>query len=617
MTRSGLVLLPAPKSVEPLAGTFRLPDHAFIRIEGAVQDLLPAARAIRDAVGASSGRRWHIAAGGPASGTALYLRLDTRLGRAEGYVLTVQPASVTIEAADAAGAFYGAMTLKQILRQHTLELPALRIEDWPDFPNRGVMLDISRSKVPTLATLECLVDRLAEWKINQIQLYTEHTFAYRGHPEVWAEASPITGEEILHLDAWCRRRFVELVPNQNSFGHMERWLRLPRYRPLAEAPEGFDLPWGGRMEHPFSLCPIDPGSLQLLESLYDELLPHFTSQKFNVGCDETWDLGQGRSAAECRARGRERVYLDFVLSIYRLVQRYGRTMQFWGDIILHRPDLIRDLPKDVVALEWGYEAGHPFEKDAQLFADAGVGFYVCPGTSSWNSILGRAANALANIENAARNGIANGASGLLVTDWGDNGHLQYQPVSYPGFAAAAQYAWNAAGAERTDLSMALAMHAFEDAALVMGEVVLNLGNAYQAMNMPMENASPLFHPLVHPLDAPPPEGVTAEGVEKAAASISGALDRLGCARMRIPDAQIVADELRNAAAMALMACSLYRYKLGVAAEGAAELSARLRAILGEHRRLWMARNREGGLHESTRALEARLRELEGAADHGN
>lgn len=615
MTRSRIVLLPAPRSIEPLPGVFHLPDRTFIRIDGPAWDLLPAAKALQAAAHAYGGRRWQITAGGPIDGALIHLSLNSHASHREGYSLTIQPEAVAIEAADAAGAFYGAMTLKQMLRQEASELPSMRIEDYPDLPHRGVMLDVSRSKVPTLATLKALVGRLAEWKFNQLQLYTEHTFAYRRHPEVWAEASPITGEEILELDAWCRQHFVELVPNQNSFGHLDRWLRLPRYRHLAEAPDGFDLPWGGRMEHPFSLCPTDPRSLEFLEGLYDELLPHFTSSKFNVGCDETWDLGQGRSAAECEARGTERVYLDFLLSIYRLVTRRGRTMQFWGDIILHRPDLIQHLPKDATALEWGYEAGHPFEKDARLFAEAEMPFYVCPGTSSWNSILGRTSNALANIENAARNGRENGAQGLLVTDWGDNGHLQYQPVSYPGFAAAAQHAWNSAGASQTDLGTALALHAFEDCALAMGNVVLGLGNAYQAMKLPMENASPFQHPLVHPLGDRPPEGVTQEGVEAAAAAIGDALEGLNAARMELPDASTVADEVRNGAAMALMACAIYRYKLDGGSEDPASLAARLRTILGEHRRLWMERNRPGGLHESTRALEARLRELEDAAQH--
>ena len=176
------------------------------------------------------------------------------------------------------------------------------------------------------------------------------------HPEVWAKASPFTGEEILELDAYCRERHIELVPNQNSFGHMHRWFEHARYAPLAEAPDGFDFPWGDRSDGPFSLCPIDPGSLTLVTGLFDELLPHFTSKTFNVGCDETFDLGQGRSRAECDRVGTGRVYVDYLRKVYQAVTDRDHIMQFWGDIIVQYPELIPELPRDAIALEWGYEA---------------------------------------------------------------------------------------------------------------------------------------------------------------------------------------------------------------------------------------------------------------------
>ncbi|GAH23368.1 unnamed protein product, partial [marine sediment metagenome] len=108
---------------------------------------------------------------------------------------------------------------------NSITIPCLEIKDFPDFPHRGVMLDISRNKVPKMETLYALIDLLSKLKINQFQLYTEHTFAYQGHEQVWKDASPLTGEEVLALDDFCRKRFIELVPNQNSFGHLHRWLK--------------------------------------------------------------------------------------------------------------------------------------------------------------------------------------------------------------------------------------------------------------------------------------------------------------------------------------------------------------------------------------------------------
>jgi hexosaminidase len=181
--------------------------------------------------------------------------------------------------ADEAGLFYGVQTLRQIVAQTgDHPLPCLEIEDWPDFPVRGVMLDISRDKVYRMETLLMLVDELSSWKINQLQLYTEHTFAYAGHEMVWGDASPIIPEEILILDRYCQERFIELVPNQNSLGHLSRWLKHPQYQHLAETTEPVATPWGGLQIEPYSLSPVLPESLAFISSLYDQLLPNFSSK---------------------------------------------------------------------------------------------------------------------------------------------------------------------------------------------------------------------------------------------------------------------------------------------------------------------------------------------------
>lgn len=611
-----MTLLPQPRTFRRQTGTLILQNGARIVCQGEPQTLFPIAARLQEAVWETQGMIWHLwagkAEGDPQAQAILRLDPDANLP-AQGYRLIIQPTAVQVVASDAAGLFYGVMTLRQMLRQSPGELPCAEIEDYPDFPSRGVMLDISRDKVPTLETLFALVDELAEWKINHLELYTEHTFAYRNHREVWAQASPMTGEDILRLDAYCRERFVELVPNQNSFGHMHRWLKLPRYRHLAECPDGFDWPWGGHSDEPFSLDPTNPESLALIAELYDELLPNFSSRRFNVGCDETFDLGQGRSKAECERKGKGRVYLDFLLKIYALVKQHARTMHFWGDIIMEHPELVPELPRDVVALEWGYEAEHPFDEHGAKFAMSGVPFFVCPGTSSWNTIAGRTDNCLGNLHGAAQNGLKHGAVGYLITDWGDNGHWQYLPVSYLGFAAGSALSWCYSANRDIDLISALDMHVFRDEAQVMGKLVYDLGNAYQQVGHLMHNSSLLFHFVHAPASRSFPDSVTERTIRATQEYIQSVIAPLGRARLAREDASLIADEYANAGRMLLWGCRrALALRTGTIDSGPERraLAAGLREILGEHRRLWVARNREGGLQDSVRVLEQRLQELE-------
>ncbi|MBU1700573.1 MAG: family 20 glycosylhydrolase [Candidatus Eisenbacteria bacterium] len=558
------------------------------------------------------------------------LQIDRSLfSKPQSYEMALIPTGLEITAADDAGLFYGILTFCQLLQLYpssgaALTLPTLFIRDEPDFIHRGVMLDVSRDRIPTMPTLYELVDLLAGWKINQLQLYMEHTFAYRGHAVVWKDADPFTPEEIQALDRYCRERYIELVPNQNSFGHLHHWLIHAPYRSLAECPDGVEHPFSPSRE-PFSLCPIDPRSISFLRDLYDQLLPNFTSRQFNVGLDETFDLGMGRSAEVCQREGRGRVYLEFLRKIHQLVAERSRKMQFWGDIILHYPELIGECPSDAIALEWGYEANHPFEEHLETFVQAGLEFYVCPGTSSWNSLAGRTKNALGNLSRAAVAGHAAGASGYLITDWGDHGHLQPPPVSTLGFLAGAAYSWNVSSAsdpKHFDIPRLLDAHAFKDRTLAMADVVYGLGNLYRTAGSQVANGSALFYLLLFPdlpLNDNRFQGLTAASLGRTIDQIEDLFLKLSAAEIARTDAGLLISEFQWVASMLRFSCrmGLARFEhpsggsLG-AIPGAERLrlAGDLRDLLKEHQRLWRCRSRPGGLRNSSRRLERVIRLLE-------
>ena len=293
-------LIPAPRHFAYGAATEAFLIDATTEIvigAKAGEETLFAARqaqaAVRDATGLAPALR-RVYAPLDGAGRLALLRVDrdggipqetlAELGP-EGYTLEVTPQQIVVAANTEAGLFYGVQTLRQLLRTQGRRIPALTIRDWPALAHRGVMLDISRGKVPTLQTLFALVDGLAEYKYNHLQLYTEHTFSFPSHPAISAGADPLTADDILALDRYCRERHIELVPNLQSYGHLRRMLSLPQYAHLDE------VGWQ------WSLTPAREETYRLLDELYAEFLPAFSSRWFNVNCDETWDLGTGQSKA--------------------------------------------------------------------------------------------------------------------------------------------------------------------------------------------------------------------------------------------------------------------------------------------------------------------------------
>lgn len=525
--------------------------------------------------------------------------------QAQHYRLRLGAAGGTIEAGDRAGAWNGLQTAQQWLSAHhgDHETPSLEIEDQPDFVRRGVTLDISRCRVPTLESLFQLVDTLAGWKINQLQLYTEHTFAYAGHEEVWRHSSPLTAEEIRRFSRYAAAREIRLVPNQNSLGHFHRWLKHPSYRYLAECPDGIEHPFSTESE-PYGLCATEPRVFELLSDLYSQLLPNFDGDYLNAGCDEPIDLGRCRSEAAAAERGRAALFVDYVHRLRRLAARWGRELEIWADAPLADPEILESLDQDIRLQVWRYEAKDEF--DAALEDLAGRDLDVCPGTSSWSSLAGRTANALANIRTAARQGVGR-AAGLVVTDWGDHGHPQAPSVSTLGLMVGADVAWNSGG--RTDgRYRALLEQQLGGGA---GEALFDLGRSHEPLATPCVNGTPLFHLLFHwrePLTHPRYAGLTAHDLERArsrAGSVPGADPEHPLTR-----------QIEWTRQGLLTACDLGVARLEdgdrvaeLPARRRSELVERLTAWRRDYAELWRSTSRPGGFAESVSPIDSLLEAL--------
>lgn len=436
-----MVFIPQPKQIVHSGGSLKVPTPASIGI--ASQALYGAAGVLREFLPRAT---VNVSVRGVPDTVAL--ALDARL-RPGGYTLRITPAGVTLAGQSAAAVAHGVQTLRQVAAQARDAWPCLAIRDWPDLQERGVYYDVARGRVPKIEALLELADQLARYKINHLQLYIEHTFAFRRHPRIGENASPLTAEDILRLDEHCAARGIELVPSLASFGHLATVLKHPEYRHLAED-RGVGLYEAPKDERPawqrctaWSLSPAVPATYDFLDSLFGEFLPLFRSKRFNICCDETWDLGLGQSYRMCEARGKDVVYLEHIRKVRDISAKYGKAIMFWGDIIRHYPERIGEIPKDATVLDWGYGYNHAFDR-IKDFKAAGLPFFACPGTSSWVALFPRLPEAMANIHGFAEAGRRHGATGLLNTDWGDGGHYNFMEFSWHGYLFGAEQGWNTA-----------------------------------------------------------------------------------------------------------------------------------------------------------------------------
>lgn len=379
---------------------------------------------------------------GKSKKTAVTLTVEKGNLEAESYRMTVNERGIVITGGTERGVLYGVQTLRQIIRQTGACIPCLDILDYPEMANRGLYYDVTRGRIPTMAYLKQLVDKMTFYKLNQLQLYIEHSFLFEDESEVWRDDTPLTAEEILELDTYCRERSIELVPSVSSFGHLYKALRTRTYRHLCELPDTAELPFGfaDRMEH-HTLDVSNEESLAFAKKRIEEYMSLFTSKHFNICADETFDLGKGKSRELAEEKGSRAIYLDFVKQLCEFVVEKGKIPMFWGDIICGFPEAVNELPEGTICLNWGYDK-YQTDETTRLLAEAGAIQYSCPGVSGWDQLVNKLDAAYENIRRMCSYAAKYGSVGVLTTDWGDCGHVNHPDFGAAGMIYGAAFSWN-------------------------------------------------------------------------------------------------------------------------------------------------------------------------------
>lgn len=545
------------------------------------------------------------------------------------YTIDIDDTGAFLRHGDDAGLRYGRQTIGQ-LRDRSGQLPRVHVLDGPDFAVRGFMLDISRDRIPTRQTLDRLVHVLETCRFNHLQLYVEHTFAYRDHETVWGEASPLDADDLVWLHDRCVAAGIELAANQNCFGHFGRWLSHDDYRQMAECPEGFELLPGVPFA-PTTLAPTSENA-HFAVALAREQVAAFGATTINIGCDETFELGHGVSSESVEARGRSVIYTEHLCRIIEPLVADGLTVQFWGDVIERDPQNLDMIPtSDTIALVWNYESPDTAQPDLpesitvpltqigiditgdkhfaprlSVFSEAGIRHWVVPGTSTWNTLIGRLDNAFGNLADAARAGRDSGAEGYMVTDWGDNGHQQPLIISYPAIAYGAAMSWSIdKNADlHDDIGRIIDRHLVGDDTGIIGGVLERVGRVASRTGVVAVNASPLFaalfpDTLILTEGTPDPEAM-----RDVITTLDEAAAALDAARPSGTQSDVIIEELAVAIDLARFAARTMGGSVGLEVQPVAERVAELDHLINRYRSAWLSSSRSGGLDDSTSHLIA-------------
>src|SRR6202167_86591 len=484
-----LKLIPEPKEVQLHSGSFRVKPTTRILVEFGHQaeDRIAAetlAEEIHDQSGLSISITGARAQAKQARSTIELARLqdgrvkhflELRGLRADsigdqGYLLFSDKFHLIVAANTGQGLFYGVQTLRQLLRKDDGKLicPAVGIRDWPSMEWRGVQDDISRGPIPTEDFMKGQIRTLAAYKVNMFALYMEHVFDFASQPLVAPKEAALTPQEIKALVAYAQRRYVTILPEQQTFGHLHHMLKYEIYSDVAER------------SHGHVLTPTKERSYELIKAMYADLVPLFPGPFLHVGGDETFELGQGQTAARASEIGLGRVYLEHIQKVSGILQPYHKELMFWGDIALKYPQLLGILPKEMIAVPWDYDPKPSYDSIIKPYREAGLRVIVAPGANNWNQLWPDLDAGFVNIRNFVRDGQKLGAMGMLNTTWNDDGESLYG-MAWPALIFGAAAGWQAGESSIDQFKSAYDWAFYRNGDTTFRDAVEDLDRGHQAL----------------------------------------------------------------------------------------------------------------------------------------
>lgn len=258
----------------------------------------------------------------------------------EGYLLSIQEDTLQISSNDEQGLFYGLQTVKQWF--DIPGKPTLEISDWPNLFLRSDYLDM-RGLFPKFENLLNYIKEMAHFKLNTLVVEYEDKLP-RKREEFCHPTQSWTKEQLNQFLKVAEENFINIIPLQQTFGHLEYALKLPEYEYLRETPETVG-----------EMCPLKKGAFELAASLIEESVElHPNSKYIHLGCDEVWSLGQSE---ECKKSGltRGQISVQFINKLAEKTVSLGKTPVVWHDMLAEADDeSLAKLNKSIIVAVWLY-----------------------------------------------------------------------------------------------------------------------------------------------------------------------------------------------------------------------------------------------------------------------
>ncbi len=282
-------------------------------------------------------------------------------GREDGYYIEAQAQYVHIFSAHPRGVIYGLRAYEDLLVENGPFHGT--VIDYSDTSFRAFHMDM-RYGFPRVERLLEILEELSAARFNTFLLEYENRFPFTRHADI-SDPAHYSPEDLRQIQEKAAELYIELIPLQQTIGHLEYMLKLPQYYPLREMrefpslpePYGFNPTGFKHFNDIDEICASNEEAYTVVESLLDDVMAaHPASRYVHLGCDEAWNL---LSCPDCRARfgedGKHRLYIGHINRMAARVLAAGKIPIVWDDMLRGFSDEeLAQLDRRLVIMIWLY-----------------------------------------------------------------------------------------------------------------------------------------------------------------------------------------------------------------------------------------------------------------------